>query len=157
MKGIVSKQWLGIVLKCSLTKNVYKYLFTNEAMGSHPPKNGFFEIFAKGVGGLPNSQNLCLPTPLAGGQEKSFAEQMNFLGLWPGGWAFNFWHQFWFSTVPPQGGSFVGSPFGAIPRFSGYIQFSTVLPQGGSFVGSPLCIGNIYIRIDALHYINTAG
>ena len=32
--------------------------------------------------GLPHIHNL--PTPLAGGQEKSFAVQKNFLGLWPG-------------------------------------------------------------------------
>ena len=34
------------------------------------------------------------PPPWPEAKEKSFAEQMNFLGLRPGGWAFNFWHQF---------------------------------------------------------------
>ena len=43
----------------------------------------------------------------------------------------------WFSIVLSQGGSFVGSPFGAITHFRLQIQFSIVLPQGGSFVGSP--------------------
>ena len=38
-----------------------------------------------------------MPTPLAGGQEISFAPQMIFLGLRLGGWAFNFWHLFRFS------------------------------------------------------------
>ena len=46
---------------------------------------------------------LSLPTPLAGGQEKSFAEQMRFLGLRSGGWAWYFWHQFQFSMCYPKG------------------------------------------------------
>ena len=35
----------------------------------------------------------------------------------------------------PQGGSFVGSPLGAIPHFWLQIQISMVLSQEGSFVG----------------------
>ena len=88
------------------------------------------------------------PPPWPEAKEKSFAEQMNFLGLWPGGWAFNFWHQFWFSTVPPQGGSFVAPPFGAITRFWLQIQFSIVLPQGGSFGAPPFgAIPHFWLQI----------
>ena len=101
-----------------------------------------------------------LPTPPAGGQEKSFAEQMNFLGLRPGGWAFNFWHLFRFSMCYPKGahswhhrwgngsrnegisifqcatprGLIRDTTVGALPHESMLLQFFNVLPQGGSFV-----------------------
>ena len=63
--------------------------------------------------------HFCLHTPLAGGQEKSFAEQMKFLGLRPGGWAWYFWHQFQFSMC-----SFVYSLLAAISHFLGHFGSS---------------------------------
>ena len=73
---------------------------------------------------------------------------MNFLGLRLGGWAFNFWRQFRFSIVLPQGGSFVTPPFGAMGHFWLQIQFSIVLPQGSSFVGSPFgAITHFWLQI----------
>ena len=53
-----------------------------------------------------------------------------------------------FSTVLPQGGSLVGSPFGAIGHHWLQIQFSIMLPQGGSFVGSPFgAMGHCWLQI----------
>ena len=43
-----------------------------------------------------------------------------------------------FFNVLPKGGSFVGSPFGALLHESRVFQFFNVLPQGGSFVTPPL-------------------
>ena len=99
-------------------------------------------------------ENICyLPTPVAGGQEKSCAEQMNFLGLWPGGWASYFWHQFRFSLCYPKdptrrvtvGGNYplqgLNSIFHfAIPRR--LIRWVTVggqLPTSGAKFNFPLC------------------
>ena len=87
---------------------------------------------------------------------------MNFLGLRPGGWAFNFWHLFRFSMCFPKGAHSLGHRWGTGPRKyaitifhyanprglirwvtvgaldheSMLLQVFIVLPWGGSFVGS---------------------
>ena len=73
-----------------------------------------------------------MPTPLAKGQENSFAPQMIFLGLRPGGWVFNFWRQFRFSMCYPKGAHSLGHRLGTAPRNKG---------------SNTVQIGNIYIRL----------
>ena len=83
---------------------------------------------------------LICPPPWPEAKEKSFAKQMRFLGLRPGGWAWYFQHQFRFSMCYPKGAHSLGHPRGQLPTFGAFwIQFQifNVLPQGGLFVGSP--------------------
>ena len=55
-----------------------------------------------------------LCNPLAGGREKSFAEQMNF------------WHQFQFSMCFPEGAHSLGHRLGSAPRNKGISDFHCV-------------------------------
>ena len=48
-----------------------------------------FYLLLMGMGVYKGWFMIC-PPPWPEAKEKSFAEQMNFLGLRPGGWAFNF-------------------------------------------------------------------
>ena len=85
--------------------------------------------------------SIVCPPPWPEAKEKSFAEQMRFLGLRPGGWAWYFQHQFRFSMCYPKGAHSFTHLRGQLPTFWAFwIQFQifNVLPQGGSFVGSPL-------------------
>ena len=79
-----------------------------------------------------------LPTPTAGGQEKSFAEQMFFLGLRPGGWAFNFWHLFRFSMCYPKGAHSWHHRWGQFATKKGYFNFSMCYPKGAHSLGHRL-------------------
>ena len=70
--------------------------------------------------------------------EKSFAEQMNFLGLRLGGWAFYFWHQFRFSMCYPKGAYSLGHRLGQLPASGCKFDFPLCYPKGAhSFVRSP--------------------
>ena len=89
---------------------------------------------------LMQNKIIICPPPWPEAKEKSFAEQMRFLGLRPGGWAWYFQHQFRFSMCYPKGAHSLGHRRGQLPTFWAFwIQFHifNVLPQGGSFVGSP--------------------
>ena len=52
------------------------------------------------------------PPPQPEAKKNSFAPQMIFLGLRPGGWAFNFWHLFRFSMCYPKGAHSLGHRLG---------------------------------------------
>ena len=63
---------------------------------------------------------------------KSFAEQMRFLGLWSGGWAWYFRHQFQFSMCYPKGAHSLGHRWLQLPIFW---AFSMCFPKGAHSLG----------------------
>ena len=53
-----------------------------------------------------------------------------FLGLWPGGWAFNFWHLFRFSMCYPKGAHSWHHRWGTTPRKYAITIFQCATPRG---------------------------
>ena len=73
-----------------------------------------------------------LPTPLAGGQERSFAEQQ---GGATRGWAFNFWHHFQFSMCYPKGAHSLGHRWGQFLTSGAKFNFRLCYRKGVHSLG----------------------
>ena len=84
------------------------------------------------------SGNDSLPTPLARGQEKLFAKQMNFLGLRPRGGHLIFGTSFDCSLCYPKGAHSWHHRWGHPPTKVGNFKFSMCYPKGVHSLGHRL-------------------
>ena len=77
-----------------------------------------------------------MPTPLAEGQENSFAPQMIFLGLRPGEWVFYFDTSFNFPLCHPKGAHSLGHRLGQLDTSGAKFNFPLWYLKGAHSLGA---------------------